>query len=162
MDVRRLRADEWPRWRDLRLELLKDSPEAFGSTYDETLVRADESWQEYVAAAATSDTSAIYVVEDGERWLACAGTYADPDEHGDVWLFTVWTRPEARGRGLQKRLVHTLMDWAAAQGHGSMKLWVTDDNDIARSCYESLGFTSTGVQQLMREGITESMLSRPI
>lgn len=162
MDVRRLRADDWARWRDLRLELLMDAPEAFGSTYDETLTRPDESWQQYVAAAAESDTSAIFVVEEGERWLACAGGYVDRDEHGDIWLFSVWTRPARRGQGLQTRLVESVTAWARDLGHQTMKLWVTDTNDAARACYEKLGFTPTGMSQLMREGITELMLAKAI
>jgi GNAT superfamily N-acetyltransferase len=162
MEIRRLRAEEWQRWRAMRLDLLKDAPRAFGSTYEETLARPDDSFREHVVSAASSPERAIFVAEEGDRWLACAGGYLEPDEHGQVWLFTVWTRPEARGQGLQRRLGETVMQWARDEGYTTMKLWVTDENDAARACYEKLGFVPNGVRQVMREDITESMMSRPL
>lgn len=162
MEIRRLRPQEWARWREMRLELLQDAPGAFGSTYAETLTRPDAWFQEHVRSAATSPDRAIFVAEDDGRWLACAGGYVEPDEHGDVWLFTVWTRPESRGRGLQRSLVQAVMDWARGEGHRTIKLWVTDDNQAARGCYAGLGFVPTGVTQVMRDEITESMLAREL
>ena len=163
VEIRRLAADEWPRWREMRLLLLKDSPEAFGSTYDETLARSDESWREHVESAATSDNRCILVAEEAGTWLACAGAYASEDDPpGEIWLFTVWTRPEQRGRGLQRRLVEALMAWSRQQGFRRMRLWVTDANTGAQAVYAALGFTPTGQRQLMRDDIWETVHVRDL
>lgn len=35
-------------WRDLRLRALKDSPDAFGMTYEVEVQRSDDEWQDQI------------------------------------------------------------------------------------------------------------------
>jgi hypothetical protein len=52
MTVRRLRADEVLAWRDVRLRALADSPDAFESTYAESVRLGKEAWEERTGALA--------------------------------------------------------------------------------------------------------------
>lgn len=44
LDIQRLETNEWERLREIRLKALKESPDAFGSTFEETATRPTASW----------------------------------------------------------------------------------------------------------------------
>jgi GNAT superfamily N-acetyltransferase len=146
MDVRRLRADEWERWREFRLAMLKEAPYAFGTTYAEASAFSDEQWRDRVDRLARSGDSILYVADDGGDWLGCAGGYTDEDT-GLPNVFGVWTRPDARGRRIAETLVRTVVAWAKDKGHTEVRLWATDGNDAARRVYDRLGFLPNGATQ---------------
>jgi hypothetical protein len=50
--VRRIEPEEWRRLRDLRLQALADTPEAFGSTLARERDYADDVWREWAPRAA--------------------------------------------------------------------------------------------------------------
>lgn len=161
MDVRRLRADEWQRWRDFRLAMLQEAPYAFGTSYAQAAAFTEDEWRERTQRMATSDETVMYVVEEAGDWLACAGGYV---EDGVPNVFGVWTRPEARGRGAARQAIEHVIAWAGATGAGEIRLWATDTNDTARRLYERLGFAPNGsVQPLPSDPtLTESEWSRPL
>lgn len=163
MEVRRLRADEWARWRELRLAMLREAPYAFGSTYAEAVTFADEAWQERATRLATAPDTILYVAEDGPEWLGCAGGYVEDD--GIPNVFGVWTRPEARGRRIAEACIGEVLAWARdTQGAAEVRLWATDGNDAACRVYDRLGFTRTGATQPLPsdETKTESEYARPL
>ena len=53
------------------------------------------------------------------------------------------SRPDLRGIGLGRRIVTSLMAWGRSEGAHSAYLQVREDNEVARSLYESLGFAET-------------------
>jgi RimJ/RimL family protein N-acetyltransferase len=65
---------------------------------------------------------------------------------GSVW--GVYVRPAFRGRGVGERLLRACVDWARAQDRVMLKLSVVAGNDVARRCYERVGFTAYGVEPL--------------
>jgi GNAT superfamily N-acetyltransferase len=141
MPVRRLRADEWERWREFRLAMLEDAPYAFGTTLAEARAFTEQTWRDRAATMATSDGTVMYVAEDGEGWLASAGCYV---EDGVPNVFSVWTRPGARGNGHAEACVTAVVQWARANGETEIRLWATDGNDTAQRLYERLGFARNG------------------
>lgn len=145
MAVRRVRADEWERWRDFRLAMLAEAPYAFGSTLAEMLERPDEFWPARVADLATARHTCYYVAEQDGEWLAGAGGYVEDD--GTPNVFGVWTRPDARGQGRAGACTRAVVDWARSTGAAEVRLWATDTNAAARRVYERLGFTPTGTTQ---------------
>lgn len=151
MEVRRLRTDEWQRWRDFRLAMLADTPSAYGTTYAEAAVMTDEQWRERTERMATSDETVMYVTEQAGEWLACAGGFRE--EEGPV-VFGVWTRPEARGRRAAALAVEEVVAWARRDGATEIHLGVTDGNAAACRLYERLGFAPTGRTEPLRSDAT--------
>jgi ribosomal protein S18 acetylase RimI-like enzyme len=77
------------------------------------------------------------LVEDGAdlAWgLAVA-------ERGYVGLFDIVVDPKARGRGLGRAIVTTLMGWGHGEGAHSAYLQVRGSNEVALGLYGSLGFS---------------------
>ena len=90
-----------------------------------------------IHAALVPPATFATLVEEGER-RALGMAVA---ERGCVSLHEIATMGTARGRGLGKRLVSSLLAWGKAQGAREAILQVQADNAPAIRLYSSLGFT---------------------
>jgi hypothetical protein len=70
MDIRRIRADEGLRLRDIRLRSLADSPMAYGSTLTREEAYPEAVWHERAANGAAGDKSVTFVAEHDNRLVA--------------------------------------------------------------------------------------------
>jgi ribosomal protein S18 acetylase RimI-like enzyme len=139
MEVVRLTVDEGARLRTIRLRSLRDAPDAFGSTYDETVARPLESWSDQLRKFATF----VVVRENADVGLVRC---APDDTHRDtMWLISMWVAPEARGQGVGESLIDAAVDWARAAGATRIVLDVADDNRTAILLYSRKGFEPNGV-----------------
>jgi GNAT superfamily N-acetyltransferase len=158
--VREVTADDVEAFRDIRLEALRDAPEAFGSTYAREVAFAEADWQRRIArggnflgylpeASATEPAGLI------------GGYQEDPQL---VELVSMYIRPRARGRGVGEALIATVIDWAASRNAASVHLWVTEPNKPARLLYERCGFALTGERQSLpsNPSLDEVAMSRPL
>ena len=141
MEVRRIRPEDWPASKALRLEALADTPIGFLETLAQAQPLDDATWQARAARGAEGGDSFQVVAETGGRLV---GTCVSFVRDGRAWLAAVYLSPEARGRGLLGELVQRCADWARAQGAPELVLEVHEDNARARTAYARLGFAETG------------------
>lgn len=127
----------------MRLAALRDTPLAFGSTYERELAFTPDRWQSWATDAATG-AEYIAVAVDHGRWAAMARGSADEGDPASAFLTAVYVAPEWRARGLGGAVSAAVIDWARQRGFDSIRLHVADWNDPARRLYESLGFEPTG------------------
>jgi GNAT superfamily N-acetyltransferase len=142
--VRRIRADESPRLRTLRLRALAAAPTAFGSTLAREEAFSDEVWIERATQGAAGADTVTYVAEDGDHWV---GLVTGRAEAGRFDLFAMFVEPEARRRGIGAALVESVVEWAKARGAPRLYLGVTATNHDAIALYERCGFRSTGTRR---------------
>ena len=143
IEVRRLRAGEGARLRELRLRSIQDAPQAFGATYEESVALPLEEWERRAARHHLAAVSVLFVAEDGEHWRGLAGgTF--PEGSAIPTLFGMWVSPEVRRSGLGARLVEAVCGWAAEVGVPAIRLEVVDTNSAARDLYRRAGFLETG------------------
>ena len=91
--ARVLGGDDWATWRDIRLRALRESPSAFGSTYDREEAFPEAVWRDELAEPA----SVSVLVEAAGRPVRMAGGF--PDLPGLLHVVAMWVDPVARGRG---------------------------------------------------------------
>lgn len=103
--------------------------------------RFDAPALEVVAAihAAIRVDKVFAAIEEGGEILALGFATLD---RGAVSLQEIATAPVARGRGLARRLVGTLLAWGVARGGREAWLQVMADNTAAIPLYASLGFAT--------------------
>lgn len=140
--VRRVRPEEWPLLRDVRLRALADAPTAFATTYADALARPEEFWHDRAMVGAQASTEAMYVIDAGDRFAGLAGCFID--EHGVPHVISVWVEPELRGSGVAHLLLDAVERWARDAGYARVTLWVNAANPRPVRFYERRGYAPTG------------------
>jgi ribosomal protein S18 acetylase RimI-like enzyme len=142
VEIRRVQKDDWRALRAVRIAALADAPDAFGTTHAQALERTDAWWIEWCATSADSETQAMVLAWDDATPLGMAGAYRDD---GGRWnVISMWVDPAARGRGIGRALLDSVVAFAREHGAEEVALGVTDGNDAARTLYETYGFTDNG------------------
>ena len=57
-----------------------------------------------------------------------------------AYLGVMYVKPAFRGQGINKRILHGLIDWAKSQNLTEVRLEVYDENTIAKNSYLKAGF----------------------
>ncbi len=161
LEIRRLLRADAAFYRDIRLEALELSPEAFGSTF------AVESAEPLVWFADRLDAAAVFGAFIGPELLGVAGFFAGqgPKEAHKGVLWGMYVRPKARRTGVSRRLVEAVIDHARHEVE-VLQLTVVTDNERARRLYASLGFVEYGIEKnsLKQNGRywDEVLMARPL
>lgn len=159
--VRVVRADEWVRAKELRLEALRDpaAPIAYLETYEDAVQRPDSFWRERTerSAGGTSVRQLVAEPADGGGWAGSVVALVERRDTTDalggvsaydqVHLVAVYVRPEHRGAGLLKELFDAATAWAWSLEEPRVervRLYVDERNGRARAAYRKLGFEPTG------------------
>src|SRR4051812_37805141 len=137
--VRRITAADWQLLRQLRLDSLRDAPEAFGQTHDNALRIPDDEWQRIARASEEGDSRTwLIAAADGESAGLVQARRRAPD---DCMIFSMWVAPTARRAGVGRLLIDAVADWARAWGGHRLVLWVYGANEGAHRFYEEIGFS---------------------
>lgn len=144
----RLGPDRVEEWRDIRLEALRNAPEAFDSTYTDWKTRPLGDF-----AARLEQVATFAAGREIGSPLAVAGWQAelDPRDLERAWLLSVYSRDEVRGQGFARAVCRAVIDDAVAAGMTSIGLNVLATNLTAQRFYRRLGFEVT-----RREGVSNS------
>lgn len=88
------------------------------------------------------------VVSSGYVYAKSARDYLDHKEY--AYMGFMYTVPEYRGRGINKRIIERLKTWALSRDLTEMRLTVYSDNQPAIRAYEKVGFSNHLVEMRMR------------
>ena len=140
--LRQLTAKDAALYRDIRLEGLGDSPDAFASTLED---EQDEPLDRFAARLANSFVLGAF---QGPRLVGVAGFYVQPKpKHAHKgMLWGMYVRPEARRAGIGRQLVEAIIRHARCRVE-LLQLLVVSDNGPARRLYAGLGFVEYGVER---------------
>ena len=157
MTITTLRPEEWKVYKSLRLEGLKESPLAFGKTYEEEVAIEDDIWKDRLIRTQKGELWHFFAKHE-DTCVGMIGGYRDPLKKFNhiVHIVSVYVRPEFRGMGIGKKLFTEFMN--AVQKDTTVKkvkLMVVDSQDAAKHMYEAAGFRQVGIQQqeLHHEGV---------
>jgi GNAT superfamily N-acetyltransferase len=151
-DIQRLKADEGERLRAIRLRALRDAPDAFGSTFEESAARPLSSWRRQL----TEMVTLVAVIDGADAGLARGARH--PGKPGVAMLLSMWVAPDARRKGIGAALIDAVAEWARAENLTHLLLEVADQNAPAAALYSSKGFKPTGMTSTLpppREHIRE-------
>jgi GNAT superfamily N-acetyltransferase len=165
--IRRIRPDEGPLLRDLRLRSLADSPDAFGQRAEDAALQPAAEWTATAKAAAAGERRAWFIAEiphpgTGARAVGIVlGRRRPPDT---LLIFSMWVDPSVRRQGVGSRIIAAAEAWAATWGARESVLWVFGGNDPAIRFYQRLGFTTDEDSEDARTGAQYGALAmrRPI
>lgn len=145
VSIRLLQPSDAQAYRDLRLEALRSSPEAFGSSYEEEALLALETIE---ARIPSSGPNAIFGAFADQALVGMAGfvVYDRLKARHKGVMWGVFVKPEWRKRHVGKALVQRVIDHAAR--HVIMlEAAVGLTNEGARRTYHGLGFRPYGIER---------------
>lgn len=134
----------------LRLRALREHPEAFGRSYEESRATPlAEVRGRFRAGHAPPHGFVLGAMLAGALVGTVGITRAEPErQRHKATLWGVYVAPEARGRGLARRLVAEAIGQARAlPGLEQIQLMVGSRSPRARAVYASLGFASYGIER---------------
>jgi ribosomal protein S18 acetylase RimI-like enzyme len=141
IEIRPAVEEDWRTLREIRFAALRDTPSAFGSTLAREEQYTEEDWRRWIGQSRMGDQQIIYLAFEGERCLGVVGAF---DQEGRlVRLISMWVAPEARRRGLGRRLVDEVLHWTRSIGRDVVELHVTEGNAAAEGLYRQMGFQPT-------------------
>jgi ribosomal protein S18 acetylase RimI-like enzyme len=144
--LRRVVEDDWPLLREVRLEMLRDSPLAYLETLADAEPRTEVEWRFRSNRGSTGPTELALAAEDTDRpdrWVGYLACFVDSPGQGHV--VSVYVAPGQRGTGLAGRMLDGVVDWARGEaGLDRLHLYVHEHNPRARAFYRQYGFNETG------------------
>jgi GNAT superfamily N-acetyltransferase len=140
LSISRITPQQWEVGKTIRLAALKEAPYAFGTRYEDAVLRPEQEWRNSATERALSANSATFLAFVGEEAVGIAGGYRDDASQKTVDLVSVWIAPEWRGAGIIDPLIETVCHWAQSVGAMRISAWVTEGNDRALRVYNRQGF----------------------
>jgi len=141
MEIKKLGPENWAQWKTFRLGALKDTPEAFGASYDEEINNSEQKWREFLRK---NDVLGAF---DDAKLVATAGfsqLIMTKMKHRGI-LFSVYTTPNHRKKGLSRSLTKKVIEHATSIVE-QLHLNCVTIYLAALAFYESLGFETYGTE----------------
>jgi GNAT superfamily N-acetyltransferase len=142
--IRRVRAGDWGRLRDVRLRALRSDPRSFGSTHAEVAARDDGFWRTWATEHSRGQDHCTLLALLGRRAVALVRIEHDPERPAVFGIHSMWVAPEVRRRGLALRLLAEAERWIETAGGTEAELNVVDRAVPAMRLYGRAGYRLDG------------------
>jgi ribosomal protein S18 acetylase RimI-like enzyme len=144
--VRPLAEVDFDAWWRIRLRMLQEHPEAFGSSYEEAVARGAEEQR----ARFLQPHGFILGAFDGAALVGTVGCvrHQGAKVRHKAFIWAVYVAPEVRGKGVARQLMEAAIARARSEWAGlrQIHLAVVATNAPARRLYRRLGFEVYGVE----------------
>ena len=138
--VRRIKVGEADLFRKIRLTALRESPSAFGSTYESAVQRSPRSWQEQADSTAQGSDRATFIAFSGDSPVGIGALYRNEGGTDVGEMLQVWVAPEYRGQGVANQVMEAALTWASENGFRTVIATVANGNTRALRFYLKHGF----------------------
>lgn len=145
MKIRPLTNADADAFRALRLMALRDTPEAFGSSYQEEVDRPREH---FAARAAPPEPSATFGAFADGQLVGTAGLLVSNrlKQRHKAYMWGVFVLPDFRGQGVGRKLVQHVIDRAAGNVR-VLQCSVVTAQEATRRMYHAMGFVPYGLER---------------
>ena len=116
--------------RGLILQMLADSPLAFGDQLADAQSRSESEWIRFIENLTRLPVRCALLAADktGPCGFVCGDAATPQAPPGTVLVSRLWVNPRRRGTGLGRTLMDAITKWAVDQGADQIGLGVTEMN----------------------------------
>ena len=140
VSIRLMLSHEWYLHREVRLQALLDSPDAFGSSYEVEAMRSNSEWQQVIETALASGKNHVYLAESDGVVCGLVWCKLSAVEAGLAEIFQMWVNSKHRGMRVGEKLLQAAIACARNHRIERISLEVTATNYAAAAFYQSQGF----------------------
>ena len=151
-EIKRLSECDWREYNSIRLESLQDSPDSFGSTYEQEISFSPKRWQSLLKIDPAFHHALAIAAVENETFIGLLSSVIHARDASNAHLYQMWVSPKYRGSGVGTALIDRVRTWALERNIVELELSVTTTNLDAISLYRSIGFAPTGIFERLREG----------
>ena len=135
--IHRGTAENWPAYREIRLRMLTETPDAYASSYAFEARFPEERWRE----RADNPLNFLAYAPDGRLAGTATGL---PAADRTVDVVAMYVEPGYRGQGCAHQLLDAVAQAARDRGARRLVLHVTAGNEAASRSFTRYGFVPTG------------------
>lgn len=150
MEYRKITADDAKAFRELRVEMCTLHPEAFGQSPEEVLSRPDDDFIKFISPSTDFPQKFVLGTFDNGKLVGSVGLFRNESakERHRAWIWTVFVKPEYRGKGISRQLMQYTIDEARKiEGLECLVLEVGSTQTSARVLYTAVGFHTIGLDR---------------
>jgi GNAT superfamily N-acetyltransferase len=144
MQIRTLAPHEVDLHRDIRLQALRDAPDAFGTIASEAEAQPLSYWEDLTRSVTEPGRHVMFLACEGDTVLGSAYGLLDPDQREAGRVGGMWVTPAARRLGVGRALLQAVMAWARGRRLKRLGLWAPAHSPAAVALYQQAGFRETG------------------
>ena len=152
ISVRPIASTDWPVYREVRLQALKDSPQAFGGTWQQEALLPEQDWSTRAIASESGQSGRGFFAINKDEVCGLAWCQISDSNPHVANIYALWTAPSVRGQGAGRALLEKCIAWANNKGVRHIRLSVTQDESPAMQLYKSKGFCTVGEPEFLRPG----------
>jgi GNAT superfamily N-acetyltransferase len=162
--IRRVEESDTALLKRVRLRSLETDPSSFGSTYEREVAFPEEVWEGRVARNAAGENAITLLAMHGDEPIGLFTAIRDESQEELFHGVEMWVAPEARRRGIGRRLLSDVEAWIATCGGTSLRLSVTSAAKAAKQLYDSAGYSPDGTSAESRHtsGLIETSLRKEL
>lgn len=147
MTVKRVTSSDWQEYKKIRLEALKNEPQAFGSSYNKENERTESEWQNKLAKSEDlNGISFFYAILKEGVFVAIGGAYQDNNKQWNI--IAIYTKKEVRGQGLGQEIFKSIINELKARKIKKAYLCVNTLQIAAQALYKKNGFV---IKQIIKD-----------
>lgn len=142
--------DQWEAYRDLWLEALRDTPEAFAADYETQKNVPDEVWKKRLEQVLLEkEAIMVFARVDGELVGMIGGYFEDNPKFSHI--VTVWgayVKPDFRNQGIATDMANELIERIKKKpGIRKIKTYSVTSGNMAVMVYKKHGFDIVGISK---------------
>jgi len=143
ISIVRATSEDWMKYKAIRLETIKNEPDAFPNIYEKLLAYTEKDWRKIL-----EDENTTFFMSLSNSNPIGVGRVTFNDEEVDpdtAYIGGLYVNKQYRGQGIATSLLKYITNQSSnRKGITKMKLWVRDTQTNAIQLYEKLGFKKVG------------------
>lgn len=132
------------KYRNLRLEALREEPQAFGSSYKDHANLPIEEWEKWHSAYSEGQKSWIVFAENKGQLVGMLAAFKKDDTADSVQIIAMYVAKNSRGKGISKLLMNKLIEKLTKVPVKKAQLDVNTKQIAAVNLYKNFGFDIIG------------------
>ena len=145
-----LKPGQWQAYRDIWLEALKETPQAFPADYEEQKDQPDEVWQRRFETVLKGEDIVVIFAQAEDKPIGFLGAYIDenPKFHHIATIWGAYVHKDFRKRGIATRMMEEFLKEIKQMPHiTKIKTYSVTTELMAVNAYKNFGFDLIGISK---------------